>query len=71
MSVIHFLFFIGTICILTIDYRYIHVKGAIVWHVFSFDKIIFQSLSSEISCFILSVSYQILSYEKVYLRFKY
>ena len=63
--------FIGTICILTIDYCYIHVKGAFVWYTFSFDKILFQSVSSEISCFILSVRSQILSNEKVYLQLKY
>ena len=58
---------------LTIDYCYIHVKGAFVWYIFgySFDKILFQSLSSEISCFILSIHYQILRNEKVYLRLKY
>ena len=66
-----FLFFIGTICVLTIDYCYIHVKGAFVWYIFSFDKILFQSLSSKISCFILSVCYQILRNEKVYLQLKY
>ena len=29
-----FPFFIGIICILTIDYYYIHVKGAFVWYIF-------------------------------------
>ena len=66
-----FPFFIGTICILIINYCYIHVKGAFVWYILSFDKILFQSLSSKISCFILSVRYQILSNEKVYLWLKY
>ena len=64
-------FFIGTICILTIDYCYIHVKGAFAWYIFSFDKILFRSLSSKFSCFILSVHYQILSNGKVYLSLKY
>ena len=67
MSVIQF----RDICILTIDYCYIHVNGAFVWYIISFDKILFQSLSSKISCFILSVRYQILSNEKVYLPLKY
>ena len=66
-----FPFFIGTICILTTDYCYTHVKGAFAWYILSFDKILFQSLSSKISCFILSVRYQILSNEKVFLRLKY
>ena len=45
-----FPFFIGTIYILAIDYCYIHVKGAFVWYIFSFDKILFRSLSSKVSC---------------------
>ena len=67
-----FPFFTGTICTFTIDYCcYVHVKGAFVCYIFSFDKILFQSLSSNIFCFILSVCYQILSNEKVYLQLKY
>ena len=66
-----FAFSIVTIGILTIDYCYIRVKAPFVWYILSFDKTLFQSLSSKISCFILSVRYQILSNEKVYLQLKY
>ena len=43
-----FPFFTGTICTFTIDYCYVQVKGAFVCYIFSFDKILFQSLSSNI-----------------------